>query len=78
MRKRTANSHPLDLHGLRHEEVDRRVENFIFLNQYDVPLKIICGKSEKMIDLVMAVVNRINCRSIRIDRGRGVVTIDII
>ena len=36
----------LDLHGVKHEDVDRIVENFVLLN--DVPMKIITGNSEKM------------------------------
>ena len=48
----------LDLHGVRHHEVDRLVENFIFMNQKLLPLRIICGNSHIMIDLVMSVVKR--------------------
>lgn len=48
----------LDLHGIRHHEVDRLVENFIFMNQNLVPLKIICGNSQRMIDLVFAIVEK--------------------
>ena len=40
----------LDLHGIKHVDVDRLVENFVFLEQ--PPLTIICGNSEKMIKLV--------------------------
>ena len=38
----------LDLHGKRHDDVDRIVENFVLLN--DCPLKIITGNSQKMIE----------------------------
>jgi hypothetical protein len=48
----------LDLHGVRHHEVDRLVENFIFMNQGSLPLKIICGNSHIMIDLVFTVIKR--------------------
>ena len=48
----------LDLHGVRHHEVDLIVENFIFLNQQEIPLTIICGGSSKMIELVKTVLNR--------------------
>ena len=48
----------LDLHGVRHHEVDLMVENFIFLNQHDIPLTIICGSSSKMIELVKFVLDR--------------------
>ena len=48
----------LDLHGVRHHEVDLMVENFIFLNQHDIPLTIICGSSSKMVELVIIVLDR--------------------
>lgn len=51
----------LDLHGVRHLEVDRLVENFIYLNQQHVPLRIICGNSHGMILLVKEVTDRIGC-----------------
>lgn len=57
----------LDLHGIRHREVDRLVENFILLNQKDFPIEIICGNSEKMIGLVLKVTNRLECD---IDKSR--------
>lgn len=52
----------LDLHGVRHHEVDRLVENFILLNQNNIPLTIICGNSLKMIALVKTVTDRIGCQ----------------
>ena len=36
----------LDLHGVRHEEVKRLLENFILLNE--PPLKVITGNSNYM------------------------------
>ena len=51
----------LDLHGIKHQEVDRMVENFVFLNQGDVPLEIVCGNSQRMIDLVIEVLTRVKC-----------------
>lgn len=53
-------SHILDLHGIRHYEVDLIVENFVFLNQEEMPLTIICGNSEKMLSLVRNVLERSN------------------
>lgn len=44
----------LDLHGIRHQVVGRTVENFVLLNQYTIPLTIICGNSQRMIDIVKA------------------------
>jgi hypothetical protein len=58
----------LDLHGIRHHEVDALVENFILMNQEDVPLTIICGNSERMMDLVNAVINRIECKNVAMDQ----------
>ena len=46
----------LDLHGIRHTEVDRLVENFILLNK--PPLTIITGKSYMMKKLVKKVLDR--------------------
>jgi hypothetical protein len=46
----------LDLHGERHSEVDRLVENFVLMNK--PPLTIITGHSQKMKDIVMAVLDR--------------------
>ena len=51
-------SHILDLHGIRHHEVDLIVENFIYLNQEEMPLTIICGNSSKMISIVKEVLER--------------------
>ena len=36
----------LDLHGIRHDDVERLVENFVLLNE--PPLTIITGKSNVM------------------------------
>ena len=58
----------LDLHGARHYEVDYKVENFILLNQKMLPLTIVCGNSQTMIDLVHAVINRIECEEVVMDR----------
>tara|TARA_Y100000590_G_scaffold204878_1_gene232360 strand:+ start:618 stop:839 length:222 start_codon:yes stop_codon:yes gene_type:complete len=41
----------LDLHGVRHTEVERLVENFVLLN--NPPLEIITGNSNKMEDIVL-------------------------
>ncbi len=49
----------LDLHGVRHIEVEPIVENFILMNQGEFPLEIICGNSAKMIQLVYIVTNRL-------------------
>ena len=46
----------LDLHGVKHEDVDRLVENFVLLNE--TPMKIITGNSERMMELTLDVLNR--------------------
>jgi len=59
----------LDLHGVRHEEVDRLVENFILMNQGELPLTIVCGNSGKMLNLVNAVVHRLDVKSTMLQYG---------
>lgn len=64
------NNSALDLHGIRHDQVARMVENFVLLNQDQIPLEIICGNSQRMIDLVISVLDRIGCENYeRIDYG---------
>ena len=46
----------LDLHGLRHHEVDRAVENFVLL--HEPPVKIITGNSLGMRSIVLDVLER--------------------
>jgi len=64
----------LDLHGVRHSDVDRLVENYVYLNQTSAPLTIICGNSNTMIRLVRDVVDRIDCEYIEPRFGIIVVT----
>jgi hypothetical protein len=63
----------LDLHGVRHDEVDRQVENFVLLNQQRLPLKIICGNSHKMKEIVKETLNRIDVHYV--DSYNGKVTV---
>ena len=51
----------LDLHGVRHEDVESLVENFILMNQDKFPLEIICGNSVKMIKLAQKVIDKLDC-----------------
>ncbi len=51
-------SKELDLHGIKHEDVERLVENFILLNQ--MPMTIITGNSDTMRNIVMKKCNRLN------------------
>ena len=46
----------LDLHGVRHPDVDRIVENYVLMNT--TPLNIITGRSEKMIELTTDVLKK--------------------
>lgn len=48
----------LDLHGVRHHEVKVLVEDFVYMNQKEFPLEIICGNSEIMIRLVQDVMEK--------------------
>jgi hypothetical protein len=63
----------LDLHCIRHHEVDRMVENFILMNQNSLPLTIICGNSKTMIDLVNTVVERIGCKTHSFQYGKIII-----
>ena len=51
----------LDLHGIRHHEVERRVEDFVLLN--GSPLKIITGNSSTMKAIVEEVLQKYDLRS---------------
>ena len=44
----------LDLHGIRHEEVEVLVYNFLFGNE--LPVKVVTGKSETMQNIVKKIV----------------------
>ena len=41
----------LDLHGLKHEEVNSEILNFVYQFQDLLPLIVICGNSNKMIEI---------------------------
>ena len=49
-----------DLHGIKHADVKIEVENYLYLNQEDCPILIICGNSQKMISLVEQTLIKIN------------------
>jgi hypothetical protein len=46
----------LDLHGIKHQDVDRLVENFIIVEE--LPLRIITGNSPIMKSMVVEILNR--------------------
>lgn len=54
--KNVVNARTLDLHGMKHAEVDRVVENYVFLTDY--PHDIITGNSVEMHNIVKAVLDR--------------------
>ena len=58
----------LDLHGIRHSEVDRIVENFVLLNS--TPMRIITGNSDRMIELVIQVLDKHNISYERFKPGQ--------
>ncbi len=41
----------LDLHGVRHDNVEIQLIDFCYKYQKKIPLKIICGNSKKMMDI---------------------------
>ena len=47
----------LDLHGVKHQDVSTEVLDFIYQYQELLPLIIICGNSNKMIDIVSSTLN---------------------
>ncbi len=49
----------LDLHGIRHHNVEEIVQDFVLNNQTELPLIVICGNSAKMIELVNAALNKL-------------------
>ncbi len=42
----------LDLHGIKHQDVQILVEDWVLVHQTEIPLRIICGNSARMIQLV--------------------------
>ena len=64
----------LDLHGIKHADVKTEVENYLYLNQEDCPILIICGNSQKMISLVEEVLVKIKS-SFEIGSGNNYGTI---
>jgi len=48
----------LDLHGFIHVDVEIEIKNFLFLNHSRFPVKIITGKSDKMRNIVVDILNK--------------------
>ena len=47
----------LDLHGVRHLDVSYEVIDFVYQYQSTLPLMIICGNSNRMIEIVENILN---------------------
>ena len=53
----------LDLHGEKHEFIYDIVLDFVFRYQFKIPLIIICGNSNKMINLVLDCLKKNNIKN---------------
>ena len=49
----------LDLHGIRHHDVEIMVQDFVLSHQEKLPLIVICGNSAKMIQIVNEALTKI-------------------
>ena len=47
----------LDLHGIRHQDVHNEILDFIYQHQSEIPLIIICGNSNRMIEITESSLN---------------------
>jgi len=57
----------LDLHGTRHSEVNRLVENFVLLKA--PPLSIVCGNSDKIPKMIEDILKRNSIEWWRVSNG---------
>ena len=57
----------LDLHGVKHDDVDRLVENYVLLN--NPPMDIITGNSHRMQEIVIKCLLRHSIKFVRWDSG---------
>ena len=65
--KRMGINNTLDLHGVRHHEVERLVENFVLLEE--PPLTIVCGNSDKMPIMIEDVLIKHDIKWWRVNNG---------
>ena len=63
----------LDLHGVRHPDVKRRVENFVLLHK--TPMNIITGRSEKMIWLTTNVLKKYRFKYVIYSHNPGMIIV---
>ena len=52
----------IDLHGVKHKDVDNEILDFIYQNQDKLPLIIICGNSNKMIKIVSIALKKVDIK----------------
>ena len=50
----------LDLHGVKHQEASNEVLDFVYQYQDQLPLIIICGNSNKMIEIASNILQKSN------------------
>ena len=64
----------LDLHGIKHLDVINEVIDFVYQYQSELPLMIICGNSNRMIEIVE---NSLKSNSIMFSKPRfGIIRIE--
>ena len=64
----------LDLHGERHHDVNKMIIDFVYRYQDQLPLRIICGNSQRMIALVE---DELNSNSIEFSSPRfGIIRVE--
>ena len=64
----------LDLHGVRHLDVSYEVIDFVYQYQSMLPLMIICGNSNRMIEIVE---NTLNSNSVMFSMPRfGIIRVE--
>ena len=64
----------LDLHGVRHQEASDEVIDFVYQYQEMIPLIIICGNSNRMIEITES---SLNSNSIMFSKPRfGIIRVE--
>ena len=64
----------LDLHGVRHGDASSEAIDFVYQYQSKIPLMIICGNSNRMIQIVE---DSLNCNSIMFSKPRfGIIRVE--
>ena len=63
----------LDLHGVKHPDVDMIVENYVLMNK--TPMNIITGRSDKMIELATYVLNKYRFKYFISSHNPGVIIV---